>query len=379
MNFNRKYQQELRLSVDLALHIFDTFVVWEAGPIAKKAFSFLQETYRRFTNLEKATFGDAIIDRYLGSLDQLSSLKISDRYSPLKVIEKLQLFQLPVGTLASKLEKYLNKPLTLILIKLITSVASTHGIANLEHYCVDSGKLLTQYTLLELSQCSFKACLWVLDHVQGIRQQALADALDLLLLFLSGEVDPITADERVSSAKKFIEGLNEQSLWKLVFLTLKLKSEALKERINKLFTVLTANLTEQFRRSANQMVQQIIARESGSIYVQINQQDLTQEQWMSHLQTTLELISLTKDSVVLDEPAALKLLELPLTPTLWSRALSIIPRTHAILLAIIRNFPKEFYSSLGKDIARFCEPLSGMKSLESTHLNWLDLMRQLKL
>lgn len=92
MNFNRKYQQELRLSVDLALHIFDTFVVWEAGPIAKKAFSFLQETYRRFTNLEKATFGDAIIDRYLGSLDQLSSLKISDRYSPLKVIEKLQLF-----------------------------------------------------------------------------------------------------------------------------------------------------------------------------------------------------------------------------------------------------------------------------------------------
>lgn len=199
------------------------------------------------------------------------------------------------------------------------------------------------------------------------------------MLFLSGEVDPITADERVSSAKKFIEGLNEQSLWKLVFLTLKLKSEALKERINKLFTVLTANLTEQFRRSANQMVQQIIARESGSIYVQINQQDLTQEQWMSHLQTTLELISLTKDSVVLDEPAALKLLELPLTPTLWSRALSIIPRTHAILLAIIRNFPKEFYSSLGKDIARFCEPLSGMKSLESTHLNWLDLMRQLKL
>lgn len=110
------------------------------------------------------------------------------------------------------------------------------------------------------------------------------------------------------------------------------------------------------------MVLQIIARQPDSIYVQINQ-ELTQEQWMNHLQTTLELISLTKDSVVLDEPAALKLLELPLTPTLWSRALSIIPRSDPILLAIIRNFPKEYYNSLGKEIAKFCEPLAGLKSL----------------
>jgi hypothetical protein len=126
------------------------------------------------------------------------------------------------------------------------------------------------------------------------------------------------------------------------------------------------------------MVQQIIARQPDSIYVQINQ-ELTQEQWMNHLQTTLELISLTKDSVVLDEPAALKLLELPLTPTLWSRALGIIPRSDPILLAIIRNFPKEYYNSLGKEIAKFCEPLAGMKSLESTHVNWLELIRQLRL
>ncbi len=126
------------------------------------------------------------------------------------------------------------------------------------------------------------------------------------------------------------------------------------------------------------MVKQIIARQPDSIYVQINQ-ELTQEQWMNHLQTTLELISLTKDSVVLDEPTALKLLELPLTPTLWSRALSIIPRSDPILLAIIRNFPKEYYNSLGKEIAKFCEPLAGMKSLESIHVNWLDLIRQLRL
>jgi len=42
MNFNRKYQTELRISLDLALKLFNTFVVYEIGPISKKTFSFLQ-------------------------------------------------------------------------------------------------------------------------------------------------------------------------------------------------------------------------------------------------------------------------------------------------------------------------------------------------
>ena len=34
----------------------------------------------------------------------------------------------------------------------------------------------------------------------------------------------VAAEQRVASAKQFIEQLNEEKLWKLVFLTLKLKS-----------------------------------------------------------------------------------------------------------------------------------------------------------
>jgi hypothetical protein len=140
MNFNRKYQIELRVSVDLALQIFETFVVFEIGPIAKKAFAFLQDTFKRFTNLEKATFSDGLIDRYLTNIEQLPTLKISERYSPLKIIEKLQQFELPVGNLIAKLQKYSGKAITLILVKLITSVATSHGIANLEQYSVETGK-----------------------------------------------------------------------------------------------------------------------------------------------------------------------------------------------------------------------------------------------
>ena len=66
---------------------------------------------------------------------------------------------------------------------------------------------------------------------------------------------------------------------------------------------------------------------------------LTEELWMNHLQTTLELVTMTKDSIYLDLDIALKLLELPLTPRLWSLALNIIPRKDEVLIAIIENFP----------------------------------------
>jgi hypothetical protein len=110
------------------------------------------------------------------------------------------------------------------------------------------------------------------------------------------------------------------------------------------------------------MLQQIIVKQPGSIYVQINS-DLSDELWMNHLQTTLELITMTKDKLFLDNEIALKLLELPLTPTLWSLALHIIPRNDRILISIIKNFRREYYNSLGKEITKFCEPLAGIRSL----------------
>ena len=126
------------------------------------------------------------------------------------------------------------------------------------------------------------------------------------------------------------------------------------------------------------MLQQIIMRQEGSLYVAINS-NLTEELWMNHLQTTLELVTMTKDSLYLDLDIALKLLELPLTTRLWSLALTIIPRKDEVLTAIIKNFPTEYYNSLGKEITHFCEPLAGIRSLDSIHINWLDLVKQIRL
>ena len=88
---------------------------------------------------------------------------------------------------------------------------------------METGSFTGKLKLIDLSSAAFKVCLWILDNVNGVREQALADGLDLLFLFLAGEVQPIAAEQRVASAKKFIEQLNEEKLWKLVFMTLKLK------------------------------------------------------------------------------------------------------------------------------------------------------------
>jgi hypothetical protein len=68
------------------LELFDTLVVFEAGPIMRRTFAFLQDNYKRLSHPQRAAFIDALVSRYLQNIDSLSTLKITERYSPLKVI-----------------------------------------------------------------------------------------------------------------------------------------------------------------------------------------------------------------------------------------------------------------------------------------------------
>lgn len=77
---------------------------------------------------------------------------------------------------------------------------------------------------------------------------------------------------------------------------------------------------------------------------------MTDDSRMNHLQTILEYLSLTNNKIFLDEDTAISLLSLPLTTTLWSLALKIIPRKDKILIEIIKKFSQEHYNTLGKEI-----------------------------
>jgi len=48
---------------------------------------------------------------------------------------------------------------------------------------------------------SFKNCLWILDNVQGIKEQSISEGLDLLLIFIGTENTSISPEIRSSAIK----------------------------------------------------------------------------------------------------------------------------------------------------------------------------------
>lgn len=103
MTLSRKFPSELHVSVELMLEMFDVLIVFEAGPIMRKTFAFLQDNYKRLSHPQKVAFSNSLIDKYLATIDSISSLKITERYSPLKILEKLQNFDLLLGNIFSRL------------------------------------------------------------------------------------------------------------------------------------------------------------------------------------------------------------------------------------------------------------------------------------
>jgi|JI61114C2RNA_FD_contig_121_279543_length_8057_multi_4_in_0_out_0_6 hypothetical protein len=179
----------------------------------------------------------------------------------------------------------------------------------------------------------------------------------------------------------FLNKYSKEDLWRLIFITLKLKDETLESRINLLIKHLIANVNETFSKNINRMIYEIISKSEKSLYMQINGH-ISDQIWMRHLQTVLEfLIKSQKEAskVFLDIETSESLLKLPLTPALWSLALSILPRDERILEPLIQHLTPELYSVLSYEIMAFCEPLANIKLVKSQQLNWLEIVRKLKL
>lgn len=117
------------------LEMFDILVVFEAGPIMRKTFAFLQDNYKRLSHPQKVAFSNTLIDKYLSSIDNINNLRITEKYSPVKILEKLQHFDLLVANLFSRLEKTNQKTLKILLVKLIAYTLTNSGLGNLELYC----------------------------------------------------------------------------------------------------------------------------------------------------------------------------------------------------------------------------------------------------
>ena len=71
--------------------------------------------------------------------------------------------------------------------KLIVHELQEHGTGHLELYSIETGKYIQNMTLKDLVTISFNNCLWMLENVSALKEQALGEALDLLLMFISVE------------------------------------------------------------------------------------------------------------------------------------------------------------------------------------------------
>ena len=121
------------------------------------------------------------------TIDTISSIRITERYSPLKILEKLQHFYLLLGNLFNMLEKSTQKSLKILLVKLISFTINSSGLGSLELYSPETGKYIKDLSLLNILLITFKNSLWVMDHVSALKEQALKEALDLLLMFISAD------------------------------------------------------------------------------------------------------------------------------------------------------------------------------------------------
>ena len=130
---------------------------------------------------------------------------------------------------------------------------------------------------------------------------------------------------------------------------MKKRNDILNDKLDQIFKVLVENITKSFQKGINNMLLEIIRNDENSLYEKINRA-VSDDVRMNHLKTILEYLSLTNKKIFLDTDTAVSLLQLPLTTTLWSLALKIIPREDKILIEIIKKFSQELYNSLGNEI-----------------------------
>ena len=81
---------------------------------------------------------------------------------------------------------------------------TTYGTGHLELYSTETGKYVRNMTLKDLITISFKNCLWVIGNVSGLKEQALGEALDLLLMFVSSDGPASLSECRQESVKSFV-------------------------------------------------------------------------------------------------------------------------------------------------------------------------------
>lgn len=114
--------------------LFDTYVVYESGPIMTITSSILNDLYKRLTPADQTEFVTTIIRKYLTDLDKLKNLKILEKYSVQKILEFFYEFNIPNATLFQILDQNRSIFVVTISLSLILNNFRKFGLGSLEYF-----------------------------------------------------------------------------------------------------------------------------------------------------------------------------------------------------------------------------------------------------
>lgn len=107
---------------------------------------------------------------------------------------------------------------------------------------------------------TFKFNLWVLNNVESLKIELLSEGLELLLIIMDGN-HAYVQENKMKNTTEFINSINEEEIWKLVFLTLKIKNSELNSKVHSVFQLFMKNTTEKFQKGINTMLLEIIKKQ----------------------------------------------------------------------------------------------------------------------
>lgn len=137
-------------------------------------------------------------------------------------------------------------------------------------YDFTSNSLLEETSLGQILDRLFDTSLLILSGLpqngSTFQNSLLSLSIETVLEFLDN-LQAHHSDQLKPIIDSFLNKYSKEDLWRLIFITLKLKDETLESRINLLIKHLISNVNETFSKNINRMIYEIISKREKSLYM----------------------------------------------------------------------------------------------------------------
>lgn len=228
------------------------------------------ELLDKLPKLEANRFIVRIVELYLSDSERMKKLSLTEEYQIKHILNTLKRVKLlPFSQLLQMLQPTSSKlQLTNILILLKDCLKKP--VLERQVYDLHKNVLIEETSLGQILERLFDTSMSILSGLpstgSSFQNNLLSLSIETVLEFLDN-LQAHHADQLKPIIDAFLNKYSEVDLWRLIFITLKLKDETLESRINLLIKHLITNVNETFSRNINRMIYEIINKSEKSLYM----------------------------------------------------------------------------------------------------------------